>query len=56
MAKSKGIKVVKGEYKIRPNKVNISEYQTKDVKTSGIKMRGTGAATQELCAEGQWGN
>tara|TARA_R110000824_G_scaffold312792_1_gene499751 strand:+ start:2191 stop:2358 length:168 start_codon:yes stop_codon:yes gene_type:complete len=55
MAKSKGIKVVKGEYKIRPNKVNISEYQTKDVKTSGIKMRGAGAATKGTMCRGPMG-
>ena len=46
MAKSKSVKVKKGEYKVRPNKVNISDYKTKDVKTSGIKMRGGGAATK----------
>jgi hypothetical protein len=55
MAKSKSVKVVKGEYKVRPNPVNISEYQTKDVKTSGIKMRGAGAATKGTMCRGPMG-
>jgi|TARA_E500000305_G_scaffold111538_1_gene125178 hypothetical protein len=43
------------QYKVRPNKVNISEYMTKDVKTSGIKVRGTGAATKGTMARGPMG-
>lgn len=55
MAKSKNVKVKKGEYKVRPNKVDISEYMTKDIKTSGIKVRGTGAATKGTMARGPMG-
>ena len=43
------------QYKLRPNKVNISEYMTKDVKTSGIKTRGNGEATKGTMARGPMG-
>ena len=55
MAKSNSNTVVKGEYKVRPNNVDIAEYRTPDVKTSGIKIRGTGAATKGTMCRGPMG-
>jgi hypothetical protein len=43
------------QYKVRPNKVNISEYMTKDIKTSGIVVRGTNAQTKGKLARGPMG-
>mgnify|MGYP003134549016 FL=1 len=53
--KQKVVKTITGLYEIRPNKVNISEYMTKDIKTSGVVVRGTGSQTKGKLARGPMG-